>query len=77
MSGPASDGVTSLFSRRRQRADMSQDTLSECPFCDFEPDVPHEDVKNAPEQATHRVHQHVEEKHPDQTDELDSYTSPG
>jgi hypothetical protein len=56
---------------------MSQDTLSECPFCDFEPDVPHEDVKNAPEQATHRVHQHVEEKHPDQTDELDSYTSPG
>jgi hypothetical protein len=56
---------------------VSQNSLSECPFCDFEPDVTHENVKTAPEQATHRVHQHVEREHPERTDELDTYTSPG
>jgi hypothetical protein len=56
---------------------MSRNSLSECPFCDFEPDVKHEGVKTAPEKATHRVHQHVEKEHPDRTDELDTYTSPG
>ncbi|QIO25585.1 hypothetical protein [Haloarcula sp. JP-L23] len=56
---------------------MSQDALTECPFCDFEPDVPPGDVKTAPEQVTHRVHQHVEEEHSERTDELDTYTSPG
>jgi hypothetical protein len=55
---------------------MSRDSLSECPFCEFEPDVPHEDVKTAPEQRTHRVHRHVEEEHPDRADEVDTYTSP-
>ena len=56
---------------------MSQNSLSECPFCDFEPDITQEDVKTAPELVTHRVHQHVEKAHPEQTDELDTYTSPG
>lgn len=55
---------------------MPEDTLTECPFCDFEPDVPHEGAKSAPEQVTHRVHQHVETEHPDRADDLDTYTSP-
>ena len=66
-----------LFRLQEQCRVVSQDPLSECPFCEFEPDVPQEDVKTAPEQLTHRVHRHVEEEHPNRADELDTYTSPG
>lgn len=66
-----------LLRLKGQRGDVTQNSLSECPFCGFEPDVSREDVKNAPELATHRVHQHVEEEHPGRTGELDTYTSPG
>ncbi|WP_267640142.1 hypothetical protein [Haloarchaeobius amylolyticus] len=54
---------------------MSQEPLTECPFCEFEPDVPHADPKTAPEKSQHRVHRHVEQEHPDRTDELSTYTS--
>ena len=54
---------------------MGRETLTECPFCDFEVDTPHEDEKTAPEKATHRVHRHVEREHPDRTDDLSTYTS--
>lgn len=76
-SGHESGAAKPLFWLQKQRGGMSQDSLTECPFCDFEPDVPHEDVNSAPEQVTHRVHQHVEKEHSDRTDELDTYTSPG
>lgn len=68
--------VTPLFPLQRLRYHMSQDSLTECPFCDFEPDVSHEGAKSGPEQTTHRVHHHVEEEHPNRTDELDTYSSP-
>jgi hypothetical protein len=55
---------------------VTRTPLTECPFCEFEVDFPHEDVKTAPEKATHRVHRHVENAHPNRTDELSTYTSP-
>lgn len=54
---------------------MGDELLTECPFCDFEPDVPHEDPKTAPEKTQHLVHRHVEKEHPNRTDELSTYTS--
>jgi hypothetical protein len=49
---------------------VPEDLLTECPFCEFEADVPHGDVKTAPEKAPHRVKRHVETEHPDRTDEF-------
>lgn len=54
---------------------MTQNAPTECPFCDFVPDVAKDDVKTAPEREVQQIHKHVEKKHPDRTDELPSYTS--
>lgn len=54
---------------------MPTDSLTECPFCEFEPDVAEGDVKTAPEREVQRVHEHVEREHPQRTDELSTYTS--
>lgn len=54
---------------------MTQNAPTECPFCEFDPDVATGDVKTAPEREVQRVHKHVEKQHPDRTEELSSYTS--
>ncbi|MFB6096440.1 MAG: hypothetical protein ABEJ74_03525 [Haloferacaceae archaeon] len=56
---------------------MTGESLTECPFCGFDPDVAHGDVKTAPEREVQRVHKHVEQEHPDRTDELSTFTSRG
>jgi hypothetical protein len=53
---------------------VSENVITECPFCEFEADLP-DDLKTAPEQAPARVHRHVEEQHPDKADELSEYTA--
>lgn len=70
----AETGQTFL-SLHRQLIGVTSEQPTECPFCDFEPDVPESDVKTAPEREVQRVHQHVEMEHPNRADELSSYTS--
>jgi hypothetical protein len=54
---------------------MIEEPPVECPFCDFEPDIPKGGVKMAPEMEVRRVYIHVRKEHQENLDELPPHLS--
>lgn len=54
---------------------MIEEPPTECPYCDFEPDLPKGDVKIAPEMEVYEVYIHIGKEHQAQLDELPPHLS--